>query len=141
MKRIKEIASFIFEEPFLLIFFVMACICLMATFQCSLQVEEYRAIGLICEITRGENGASVKIYHTRRSMNNAVIEVYDDNKIKVSLGDDTKIIPVSENPITIDRVEPIHKVVRDGGFLFFGNTRSVESDHVSAYIVKVRYGD
>ena len=58
-------------------------------------------------------------------MNNTLIEVYDTNKIRVAVGSDIAIIPVSEKPIVIDRIEPIH--INPG------------HDRIRTLIVKVSY--
>ena len=85
-------------------------------------------------LSKGESGAVLSIDHNRGwKLNDAFIEVYQKNKIKIVYGNDTYIIPISNKDIEIISIEPIHKVYSE----FLGG--STKTDSIIEYTIQIRY--
>ena len=102
-------------------------------------------ISIEYHVSKGNRSAAIDVsswYHNevggknQLHMNDAVIEVVD-NKVHVIHRTASVSIPVSEKPIHILSIEPIHFVDVDAPF--FGAAKRTQTDRVRNYIIKIIY--
>ena len=140
MKRTKDRKLFVAK-----VVLWICCVIFIGLLGYGIATSEKEVASIKYQVTRGLHGVSIRVHYASGSdwykyggyMNNAMIEVAGAGKIKVSLGSETEIIPVSDSPIIIDRIEPIHKFYHSGGLFFDGP--SVKSDKILEYVIKVNY--
>ena len=94
---------------------------------------------IVYRLTVGESVAKVKIRHRNTlPINECIIEVYESSSVRVLYRDTELIIPIiSEGPIVIARVEAIHDISHNYGFL--AGVDSIKTDRVNYYIITVTY--